>query len=112
MYVENDFLHKINLEQLQREVKRSVVEIGKLVEMKNPNGVYKWAKSQYENGSRPSYNSLIKLLKEGATVKTLFGIEPKSPVDSDSVPDEFNTPEFKAGVARAIKEMKEKGYIK
>ena len=79
MYVENDFLHKINLEQLQREVKRSVVEIGKLVEMKNPNGVYKWAKSQ---------------------------------VDSDSVPDEFNTPEFKAGVARAIKEMKEKGYIK
>ena len=111
--MEKDFLHKINLEQLQREVKKSVVEIGKLVDMKNPNGVYKWAKSQEENGSRPSYNSLIKLLKEGATVKTLFGIEPKDATDSYcNVPDEFNSPEFKAGVAMAIKEMKEKGLIK
>ena len=79
--MDKDFLHKINLDSLQKELHKSVYDIGVLVNLKNPNGVYKWAKGQDENGTRPSYNALIRLLQHGATVETLFGIAYKNKQD-------------------------------
>ena len=73
--MEKDFLHKISLESLQKELGMSIEDIGKYVNLKNPKGVYKWSKDSEDYGTRPSYNALIRLLQKGATVETLFGVE-------------------------------------
>lgn len=76
--MDKEFLHKINLDALQKEVNKSIYDIGILAELKNPKGVYKWAKGSEENGTRPSYNTLVRLLQNGASVETLFGVDYKS----------------------------------
>ena len=85
--------------------------------MKNPKGVYKWAKSQDENGSRPSYNALIKLLEEGASVETLFGVEYRKK-SIGKIGDEFREgmelsqkPMTKDEVIALFKSMKENGEL-
>lgn len=75
--VKEDFLHKIDLEALKKEVNMNVDEIGALANLKNSNGVYKWAKSSENDGTRPSYNTIIRLIEKGATQKTLFGVDQK-----------------------------------
>jgi len=66
------FLHKIDLDALQKEVGMTIDEIGALIEMKNPKGIYNWAKGQDNHGTRPSYNALIRLLLAGATTMPGF----------------------------------------
>ena len=65
----------------------------------------KWAQSK-PNGSRPSYNALVKLLRAGATVETLFGVEYKpNAVQNSSVtpPAELaNDPAFQKGLQQSI----------
>ena len=62
----------------------NVDEIGALANLKNSNGVYKWAKSSENDGTRPSYNTIIRLIEKGATQKTLFGVDQKQPSQSQS----------------------------
>lgn len=108
-----DFLHCINLENLKKEVSLDLDGIAKIVSMKNSKGVYKWSKYQFDSGTRPSYNALIKLLKAGATVETLFGVDYKGPVKppvlGSSLPPEIaNDPDFLAGQNQALKDIEAK----
>ena len=74
--VDDDFLQKVNLDALQKETGLDIEGIGTFVQMKNPRGVYKWAKNKNdESGTRPSYNAIVRLLQKGATTKTLFGVD-------------------------------------
>lgn len=74
--VDDDFLQKVNLDALQKETGLDIEGIGTFVHMKNPRGVYKWAKNKNdESGTRPSYNAIVRLLQKGATTKTLFGVD-------------------------------------
>ena len=86
------FLHKIDLESLKKETGLTIDEIGELVEIKNHKGVYNWAKSQIDHGTRPSFNALVKLLLAGATTKTLFGVDYKPKQAAPAVP----SPDFVA----------------
>ena len=107
------FLHKIDLDALQKEVGKTIDEIGALIEMKNPKGIYNWAKGQDNHGTRPSYNALIRLLLAGATTKTLFGVDsPVNKINPQGPPPEFvNSPEFQEGVKMVVEEtLKAKGY--
>ena len=105
----NDFLHKIDLETLKKEVGLSIEEIGNLAQLKNPKGVYNWSKDKANNGTRPPYNAVIRLLQKGATVETLFGVEYRG----RSVPAEVaGNPEFLAGVEHALTDMKARGIIR
>lgn len=107
--MDNDFLHKIDLETLKKEVGLSIEEIGNLAQLKNPKGVYNWSKDKANNGTRPPYNAVIRLLQKGATVETLFGVEYKG----RSVPAEVaGNPEFLAGVEHALSDMKARGIIR
>ena len=82
-----DFLHKINLEALKKELGMDSAEsIGSFVKMKNPKGVYNWAKPQSNHGTRPVYDAAIRLLRAGATVETLFGVDYKPKQTAPSVP--------------------------
>ena len=107
--MDNDFLHKIDLETLKKEVGLSIEEIGNLAQLKNPKGVYNWSKDKANNGTRPPYNAVIRLLQKGATVETLFGVEYRG----RSVPAEVSeNPEFLAGVEHALTDMKARGIIR
>ena len=107
------FLHKIDLGALQKEVGKTIDEIGALIEMKNPKGIYNWAKGQDNHGTRPSYNALIRLLLAGATTKTLFGVDsPVNKINPQGPPSDFvSDPKFHEGVKMVVEEtLKEKGY--
>lgn len=107
--MDNDFLHKIDLETLKKEVGLSIEEIGNLAQLKNPKGVYNWSKDKANNGTRPPYNAVIRLLQKGATVETLFGVEYRG----RSVPAEVaGNPEFLAGMEHALTDMKARGIIR
>ena len=99
--MDESFLHKINLNDLQKEVGIESAEgIGIFLQMKNPKGVYNWAKDKCTYGTRPSYNDIIRLLQKGATTKTLFG------VDCNNVgPNPPDTPELRAGQQQALKDI-------
>lgn len=111
--IKEDFLHCVNLENLKKEVSLDLRGIAEVVEMKNWKGLYKWSKSQLDDGTRPSYNALIKLLQAGATVETLFGVEYKGPVKPPVLggqlpPELASNPEFTAGQQRAFKDIESK----
>lgn len=94
------FLHKIDLESLKKETGLTIDEIGELVEIKNHKGVYNWAKSQIDHGTRPSFNAIVRLLEAGATTKTLFGVD-----CNNGGPKPPDTPELRAGQQQALKDI-------
>ena len=116
--MEKDFLHKIDLDSLQKEVKKDLDEIANLVHLKNPKGIYKWSKDQFDYGTRPSFNAIVRLLEHGATVETLFGVDyakthqpDKTEPAADRKPLDLDSPEFQAAVKSAIVDLKTKGLI-
>lgn len=115
----DNFLHKIDLDALKKETGLTVDEIGALVEMKNPKGVYNWSKDQAIHGTRPSYNAIVKLLQAGASTETLFGVssKPQQPAAGQPSPEFLNAhPELMEGVqeqlmADIMASLKEKGMF-
>jgi hypothetical protein len=70
------FLAKVNLEMLKKELGFSTVEeIGTFVNLANPKNAYNWAKEKDDHGTRPSWNAIVRMLRRGATTKTLFGVD-------------------------------------
>ena len=67
-------MHDIDVNSLKNELKMEVPDIAKLAEI-SENGVYKWSWDKSKNGTRPSYNAIVRLLHAGATTKTLFGVD-------------------------------------
>ena len=110
----NDFLHKIDLNALSAETGLSLEEIAKLVGISDPKNLSKW-KQEKPDGSRPKYNALIKLLKSGATVKTLFGVDysERKKVYPNIPPEFMESPEFKEGLYYQLMEgIKKNGLVK
>lgn len=111
----DNFLHKIDLETLKKETGLTVDEIGALIEMKNPKGVYNWSKDQNNHGTRPSYNAIVKLLQAGATTETLFGVDYAATHQPASVlPPEFvkANPEVIEGIREQLMEdLMKKGLV-
>ena len=107
-----EFLHSIDVNILKSELKKDIPDIANLADI-TENGVFKWAWEKSKNGSRPSYNVLIKLLKAGATVETLFGVDYKGPVKPPVLggplpPEIANDPDFLAGQNQALKDIEAK----
>lgn len=107
--MDNDFLHKVDLETLKKEVGLSIEEIGNLAQLKNPKGVYNWSKDKDNNGTRPPYNAVIRLLEKGPTVETLFGVEYKGRSVHSEVSE---NPEFQVCVVKALSDKKSRGIIR
>lgn len=74
--------------------------------------------SAYQSGaSFPSFDMALKLLKLGMTPREMFGEEIdeilKSYLDSSApkIPQSFDSPEFREGVARALEDLKARGIV-
>ncbi|MBO7413996.1 MAG: hypothetical protein J6U20_10120 [Fibrobacter sp.] len=70
------FIARVDLDSLKKELGfSSIEEIGVFVNLSNPKGVYNWSKDQANHGTRPSYNAIVRMMRSGATSKSLFGVE-------------------------------------
>lgn len=67
--------------------------------------------------STPTYPVILKLLQLGMTPSELFGEEIDDILkayyaSAPTVPPSFDTPEFREGVAKALEDLKARGFIK
>lgn len=114
-YMADKFLHDIDVNSLKNELKMDVSDIAKLAEI-SENGVYKWSWDKFKNGTRPSYNAIVRLLQKGATVETLFGVNyaeihnyvPKLPLEPDDSPMDYNDPKFIDALEKGLKIIEER----
>ena len=77
--------------------------------------------SSWAKGKRPSFEVIDKMLKLGFTIEEIFGKETANANANselqakkrifETIPPAFDTPEFRAGVAQAVKDMKERGLL-
>ena len=111
------FLHDIDVNSLKNELKMDVPDIAKLAEI-SENGVYKWSWDKSKNGTRPSYNAIVRLLQAGATTKTLFGVDyaathqPAPEPAENREPIDYQDPKFLAALEKGmalIEERKKQG---
>jgi len=111
-----EFLGKVDFFNLKKELgMKNVEDIGSFVKLSNPKNAYNWDKDKENHGTRPSYNAIVQMLKSGASVESLFGVEynrMESKTNDDIDEKAYNSPEFKRGVAKAIEELKKMGVIK
>lgn len=70
----DEFDHNIDLSALQAETGMTLDAIAAMAGYRNPKGVYAWNKPKAQCGSRPSFNTIARLLSAGASVHTLFGV--------------------------------------
>lgn len=76
--------------------------------------------SAYKAGrSKPSFDVCVKLLQLGMTPRELFGEEIDEVIRTNysdtqkaPLPSEFDTPEFRAVIEKAVMDMKARGFIK
>jgi transcriptional regulator with XRE-family HTH domain len=113
--MKNDYLHKISVKELSKDMGLTADEIAKLAGIKTARNLGKWAQSK-PDGSRPNYNAFISLLQNGATVETLFGVNyaeihnyvPKLPLEPDDSPMDYNDPKFIDALEKGLKIIEER----
>lgn len=111
-------MHDIDVNSLKNELKMDVSDIAKLAEI-SENGVYKWSWDKSKNGTRPSYNAIVRLLRAGATTKTLFGVDAAThqptpePVSAAPSPEFLKAhPELLEGVReQLVEDLMKKGLV-
>lgn len=116
---EEELLHNIDLEALEKETNLSLDEIAALSRIKDPKNLGKWSQGK-PNGSRPNYNAIVRLLRAGATTKTLFGVDsaathqPALESAENREPIDYQDPKFLAALEKgmAIIEERKKNGIK
>lgn len=99
--MDNEFLHFVNLDLLQKELKMDVKGISELLEVSTQT-IYKWNRDKSKGGCRPTYNALYVLFQNGATIKSLFGLD--SPVIVTEK-RELSKDEFMHNVQQALAEI-------
>lgn len=113
--MENEFLHKINVSKVLQETGLDINGIAELVNV-DVQTVYRWAWDKKKKGNRPKFNAMVRLLQNGATVETLFGVEYTKV--HQQLPKEFREgvelaerPMTKDEIIALFKSMKENGEL-
>lgn len=112
MDMDNEFLHKINLDALKKETNLSPDEIASLSGITDPKNLGKWSQDKSRGGSRPNYNAIVRLIGKGDTTRTLFGIE-QIQTKAVEIPPHIErilkNPQFIAALSAAYDAEREKG---
>lgn len=104
-----EFLHVIDVGKVSNETGLSVAEMSDLLHV-DVQSINRWSCSKAKSGNRPKYNSIIKLLRHGATVETLFGVDYAKIHDyvvENSGTNLLDSPEFRRRLMTLIHEMNE-----
>lgn len=111
-----EFLHCIDIGQLLRELNLDLESLCDWLGLDSQT-VNRWSKTKEKNGNRPKFNAIVRMLRNGATTKTLFGIDTSS-VQKSSATDELHLspavqellkhPEFVAGIEKAWTDVEAK----
>lgn len=75
--------------------------------------ISRWSKDKANNGNRPKYNAIVTLLRNGATNKTLFGVDSNPHGEMSELPsveELVKNPMFQAELLKALKKLKEEGH--
>lgn len=117
---EENFLHAINVDDVLRETGLDIKGLCSLLNV-GSQSISRWSESKEDAGNRPKYNSIIRLLLKGATVKTLFGVDydalhtqaqANSASEPDNTPIDYSDPKFQEGFDKTLAVMKARGMIK
>lgn len=80
-----DYLHKINVDQVLRETGLDMDGLCKLIGI-DYQTINRWKFGKDRKGNRPKYNAIIRMLRHGATTKTLFGVDtPSAPPEPQKI---------------------------
>lgn len=93
----------VDLDLLKKETGLSLQGLADASGLKAVRNIYKWT---YQNGGRPSYDAIVKLIELGASPEAIFGM----PWPSRVVPIE-NGSDFEAGVREVVEKMKKEGRL-
>ena len=109
---EEGFLHEIDVNKVFIETGLDKNGLCKLLGV-GGQSIEKKKKKKDNNGNRPKYNSIVRLLRAGATTETLFGVDskPAPQLPESREPINFDDPKFQAAVKAALAEMKRDGQI-
>lgn len=112
--METEFLHKINVPKLLEETGLDISGLASLLDI-DEQTINRWSKDKSNNGNRPKYNAIVRMLMKGATTETLFGIKSKPKVELqkiNNVRELIGTPIFQEELVKALEELKSRGLIK
>ena len=118
--IEENFLHEINVDAVLKETGMNLDELCKLINV-DSQSVGRWNKPKAKAGNRPKYNAIVRLLRAGATTKTLFGVDtaathqPAPEPAENREPIDYQDPKFLETVKKAlleIEERKKQGIVK
>lgn len=104
----DEFLHSIDVNALKSELGVDSAGLANLAGI-SENGIYKWSWPKDKQGTRPTYNAVIKMLQKGASLETLFGVKSKDvkpPAASDNVITSAELARFFAEVADSLSNKK------
>ena len=118
--IEENFLHEINVDAVLKETGMNLDELCKLINV-DSQSVGRWNKPKAKAGNRPKYNAIVRLLRAGATTKTLFGVDcaathqPAPEPAENREPIDYQDPKFLAALEKGmalIEERKKQGIVK
>ena len=105
------FLHDIDPDRVLYETGLDMNGLCNLLGI-DSQSVGRWEKKKENSGNRPKYNNLIRLLRAGATTKTLFGVDCEPRKNEAPTLEFLNSPAFMEGLReQLIKDFKEKGLM-
>lgn len=71
---EEEFLHVIDVDRILDETGLDLDGLCKLVNLDSQT-INRWECKKSKSGGRPKYNAIVRMLRSGATVETLFGVD-------------------------------------
>lgn len=110
---EEGFLHEIDVNKVFIETGLDKNGLCKLLGV-GGQSIDRWGEKKDNNGNRPKYNSIVRLLRAGATTETLFGVSSKPQQPASVLPPEFvkANPEVIEGIREQLMEdLMKKGLV-
>lgn len=107
---EEEFLHIIDVNKVLCETGLDMDGLCKLVKLDSQT-VNRWGCKKSKSGNRPKYNAAVRLLRAGATVETLYGVDykrPSPPPPAEKSQDQITPTDLSWAFGEAMKLLQEK----
>ena len=97
---EEEFLHVIDVDRILDETGLDLNGLCKLVNLDSQT-INRWECKKSKSGGRPKYNAIVRMLRSGATVETLFGVDYKHNPKKENEPIKITDEDLSRALYRA-----------